>query len=110
MRKIMLATQNINKLKEFQTLLRPLNYQPFLPAKNLEVLETGTTFSANARLKAQAYGRFFRQPAIADDSGLCIDYLNGRPGIHSHRYAFNGFPAARQKILKLMHRLPQSQR
>lgn len=108
--KIMLATQNNHKLKEFQTLLKPNNYQPFLPSKKFEVLETGLTFSANAILKAKAFGRFFNVPVMADDSGLCIDYLNGQPGIHSHRYAVNGFPAARLKILKLMRQLPQSQR
>ena len=108
--KIMLATQNKAKLKEFQALLKPLNYQSFLPSKNLPVLETGQTFSANAILKAKAYGRFFGLPVIADDSGLCIDYLNGQPGIHSHRFAVSGFSAARKKILKLMQHLPRSQR
>ncbi|MCG2691200.1 RdgB/HAM1 family non-canonical purine NTP pyrophosphatase [Microgenomates group bacterium] len=108
--KIMLATQNKDKLKEFQILLRPFHYQPLLPPKNLKVLETGQTFRANALLKAKAYSRFFNLPAVADDSGLCIDYLNGRPGINSHRFALNGFPAARQKILKLMQHLPRSQR
>ena len=106
----MLATQNKDKLKEFQALLKPLNYQPFLPPKNLPVLETGQTFKANAVLKAKAYGRFFNLPVIADDSGLCIDYLNGQPGIHSHRFAINGFSAACKKILKLLHHLPQSKR
>lgn len=108
--KIMLATQNINKLKEFQALLRPFHYQPILPSKSLSVLENGQTFKANALLKAKAYARFFNLPAVADDSGLCIDYLNGRPGINSHRFALNGFPAARQKILKLMQHLPRLQR
>ncbi|MBU1499469.1 RdgB/HAM1 family non-canonical purine NTP pyrophosphatase [Patescibacteria group bacterium] len=110
MNKIMLATQNKDKLKEFQALLRPFHFHPIPPPKKLPVLETGNTFRANALLKAKAYGRFFGLPVIADDSGLCIDYLNGRPGINSHRFALNGFPAARQKILKLMQHLPQSQR
>lgn len=108
--KIMLATQNKDKLKEFQTLLRPFHYQPILPPKKLAVLETGQTFKANAILKAKAYARFFNLPVIADDSGLCIDYLNGRPGINSHRFALNGFSAARQQILKLMQHLPRSQK
>ncbi len=108
--KIMLATQNKDKLKEFQTLLRPFHCQPTLPPKKLAVSETGQTFKANAILKAKAYARFFNLPVIADDSGLCIDYLNGQPGIHSHRLAINGFSAARKKILKLMQPLPRSQR
>lgn len=108
--KIMLATQNKDKLKEFQTLLKPYNFHPLLPSKNLPVPETGKTFKANALLKARAYAWFFGLPVIADDSGLCIDYLNGQPGINSHRFALNGFPAARRKILKLLQPLPHSQR
>lgn len=108
--KIMLATQNKDKLKEFQALFQPFHYQPLLPPKKLEVLETGQTFSANALLKAKAYARFFGLPVIADDSGLCIDYLNGQPGIHSRRLAIDGFSAARRKLLKLMQHLPRSQR
>lgn len=108
--KIMLATQNKDKLKEFQALLRPFHFHPLLPSKNLNVPETGQTFSANALLKARAYARFFGLPVIADDSGLCIDYLDGRPGINSHRFAANGFPAARREILKLMRHLPRLQR
>ena len=91
-------------------MFQPFNYQPILAPKNLEVLETGKTFSANAILKAKAYARFFNLPVIGDDSGLCIDYLNGRPGLHSHRLALNGFSVARQKILQLMNHLPQPQR
>jgi len=109
-KKIMLATQNKDKLKEFQILFKPYNFHPFLPSKRLSVPETGQTFSANALLKAKAYARFFNLPVVADDSGLCIDYLNGQPGIHSHRFALNGFPAARRKILKLMRHLPRSRR
>lgn len=108
--KIMLATQNKDKLKEFQTLFQPFHYQLLLPPKKLAVLETGQTFSANAFLKAKAYARAFGLPVIADDSGLCIDYLNGRPGINSHRFALNGFSIARKKILQLMNHLPRSQR
>lgn len=108
--KIMLATQNKDKLKEFQALLQPFHFHPLLPSKKLPVLETGQTFRANALLKAKAYSRFFNLPVIADDSGLCIDYLNGRPGINSHRFALNGFPAARRKILTLLRPLPRSQR
>jgi len=108
--KIMLATQNKDKLKEFQALLKPDNFCLLLPPKNLQVLETGQTFTANALLKAKAYARFFNLPVIADDSGLCVEYLNGQPGIHSHSFAINGFPAARKKILKLMRHLPCFQR
>ena len=108
--KIMLATQNKDKLKEFQILLRPFHFHPILPSKKLPVAETGQTFKTNALLKAKAYGRLFNLPVIADDSGLCIDYLNGQPGINSHRFALNGFPTARRKILKLMDRLSRPER
>lgn len=108
--KCILATQNRDKLKEFKTLFKPFPYQLILPAINLQVLEIGKTFQSNSILKAKAYGQYFGLPVIADDSGLCIDFLNGRPGVHSHRFAVNGFSAARKNILKLMQGLPRSQR
>ncbi len=92
MRKIVLATQNKGKIAEFERLLAEF-------AKDIEVLglrdfpempeidETGTTFAQNALLKAQGVCEYTNLPALADDSGLCIDYLNGAPGIFSARWA-----------------------
>ena len=88
---IIIATKNTGKVKEFKSILAPLNievtslldFSP--PLKDIE--ETGKTFEDNARLKAETIGKLTDQPVIADDSGLIIDALNGRPGIYSARFA-----------------------
>lgn len=92
MRQIVLATQNQGKIKEFERLLAQfasdiqvlgLNEFPDLP----DVDETGSTFIENSLLKSREVSDFTGLPAIADDSGLCIDYLNGEPGIFSARWS-----------------------
>jgi XTP/dITP diphosphohydrolase len=90
---IVVATRNAGKLREFQSLLRPLNYEIRSLADfaaetgNVEIEESGDTFVENARLKAAGYSRLIPFPVLADDSGLEVDALGGRPGIHSARYA-----------------------
>ena len=90
---IVIATRNAGKLREFQTLLRPLNYDIrsladfAADAEGVEIVESGSTFAENARLKAVGYSRLIPFPVLADDSGLEVDALGGRPGIHSARYA-----------------------
>lgn len=86
-----LATNNMKKLAEMQRILSPLDIN-VVTAKTLgieleDVEETGTTFEENARLKATAACKETNMPAIADDSGLCVDYLNGAPGIFSARFS-----------------------
>ena len=86
-----LATNNMKKLAEMQRILSPLGIN-VVTAKTLgieleDVEETGTTFEENARLKATAAYKETNMPAIADDSGLCVDYLDGYPGIYSARFA-----------------------
>lgn len=86
-----LATNNMKKLAEMQRILEPLGIN-VVTAKMLgitleEVEEDGDTFEANARIKASAACRETNMPAIADDSGLCVDYLDGAPGIFSARFA-----------------------
>lgn len=86
-----LATNNMKKLAEMQRILSPLGIN-VVTAKTLgieleDVEETGTTFEENARLKATAACKETNMPAIADDSGLCVDYLNGAPGIFSARFS-----------------------
>ena len=92
MRKIVLATQNRGKIAEFERLLaqyaadiQVLGLKDFPDMPDIE--ETGNTFQANALLKARGVCEFTNLPALADDSGLCIDYLNGDPGIFSARYS-----------------------
>lgn len=86
-----LATNNMKKLAEMQRILSPLGIN-VVTAKMLgitleEVEEDGQTFEDNAKIKAYAACKATNMPAIADDSGLCVDYLDGAPGIFSARFA-----------------------
>ena len=86
-----LATNNVKKLAEMQRILSPLGIN-VVTAKMLgitlpEVVEDGDTFEANAKIKAESACKITGLPAIADDSGLCVDYLDGYPGIYSARFA-----------------------
>ncbi|MFO8038796.1 MAG: RdgB/HAM1 family non-canonical purine NTP pyrophosphatase [Sodalinema sp.] len=87
---LIVATGNPGKLKEMQQYLQDtdwdLHWDLQLKPAALEVDETGTTFADNARLKAATVAQATGQWAIADDSGLAVDALDGRPGIHSARY------------------------
>lgn len=86
-----LATNNMKKLAEMQRILSPLGIN-VVTAKMLgitleEVEEDGDTFEANAKIKALNACRATNMPAIADDSGICVDYLDGAPGIFSARFS-----------------------
>lgn len=86
-----LATNNMKKLAEMQRILAPLGIN-VVTAKMLgitlpEVVEDGDIFEANAKIKAESACKITGLPAIADDSGLCVDYLDGYPGIYSARFA-----------------------
>lgn len=91
MKEIIVATKNKGKAKEFQTLFAPYNIE----AKSLldltehipVIAETGDTFSENARIKAETISKIVNRPVIADDSGIVIDALDGKPGVFSARYA-----------------------
>lgn len=88
MTKIVLASNNEGKLKEFQHLFETANIN-IVPQKNFQigsVEETGTTFVENAIIKARYAAEKSGLPAIADDSGLEVDALSGRPGVYSARY------------------------
>ena len=87
--KLVLASKNQKKLVEMQRILSDLGVEVVLQADlgiDVDVEETGTTFTENATLKAKAVMEASGLPAIADDSGLCVDWLNGAPGIYSARY------------------------
>ncbi|MEM6256354.1 MAG: RdgB/HAM1 family non-canonical purine NTP pyrophosphatase [Cyanobacteria bacterium P01_D01_bin.156] len=83
---VIVATGNPGKLKEMQVYLTPLGWDLKLKPKEIDVDETGTTFIENARLKAKEVAIATNQWAIADDSGLQINALNGAPGLYSARY------------------------
>ena len=91
--KFVLATHNPGKLREMSAILAELGVEVVSPAAlgiPVDVEETGTTFLENALLKAKAICRAANLPAIADDSGLCVDALNGAPGVYSARYGGEG--------------------
>ena len=90
---VVVATKNAGKVKEFAHALQKLGKAvvslhdyPSIP----DIIEDGDTVAANARLKAKATGDALGVPALADDSGLCVDALEGRPGVYSARYAGEG--------------------
>ncbi|RFB79230.1 RdgB/HAM1 family non-canonical purine NTP pyrophosphatase [Methylovirgula sp. 4M-Z18] len=87
--KVVLATHNAGKLREMRELLGPHGID-LVSAGELglpEPDETGSTFAENAHIKARAAARAAQLPAISDDSGLCVDALDGAPGIYSARWA-----------------------
>ena len=92
MKKIVLATANTHKVIEFQRILNELLPDLELVAASQfpgvpEIEENGSTFAENALIKARAINEFTNLPALADDSGLVVEALNGAPGIFSARYA-----------------------
>ena len=88
---MILASNNAHKLEEFRAIFADMGIE-IIPQSaagcHFEVDETGETFEENAYLKAIAVTRATGQPAVADDSGLVVDALNGEPGIYSARYGF----------------------
>ncbi len=90
MKEVIIATHNPGKVKEFKEILEPRGYDVKSLAEigfTEEIEETGHTFEENAILKAEAVAKAVNKMVIADDSGLSIDNLGGRPGVYSARYA-----------------------
>ena len=89
--KIVLASSNPHKVKEInaivQSLFEKMDIEFILPPEGFDPVEDGETFEENSLIKARAAWELGRTWTLADDSGLCIDALNGAPGIHSARYA-----------------------
>ena len=85
-RKLIVATSNPGKVREMAKYLTGLAWELELKPQELEIAETGTTFMANARIKASEVAKALGEWAIADDSGLVVKALNGAPGIYSARY------------------------
>ncbi len=106
-----IATHNKNKLNELERILTPLQIH-IATAQLDEVDETGSTFAENAFLKAYAACRQTGKPAVADDSGLMVDALNGAPGVYSARYAGEGASDMDriQKLLLNLKDVPQEKR
>lgn len=114
---LLFATNNKNKAKEVEEALKKINF-PIRVITNQDldnpphVLETGTTFLANAKLKAHEMADFSHLPTLADDSGLCVDELNGAPGVHSARYGGEAHNDARNnaKLLAELGGVPKEKR
>lgn len=90
MQRLYVATTNDHKADEIRAILAPLGIEVLRPTDLDDVVEDGTTFRANALLKARAAATALGAPALADDSGLVVDVLDGEPGVHSARYAGEG--------------------
>lgn len=114
--RVILASNNENKLREMQQILSPLGWE-ILRQKDvglhLDPDENGETFEDNSRIKAEAVMQASGLPAIADDSGVSVDALNGAPGVHSARYggaACNTDEDRNQFLLKNMEQVPDGSR
>ena len=101
--KLVLASKNEKKLKEMNEILSAMGVEVCLQADvgvDVGVEETGSTFEENSLLKARAVMEASGLPAVADDSGLCVDALNGAPGVYSARYGGEGLDdAGRYRML-----------
>jgi XTP/dITP diphosphohydrolase len=113
MKKIILASNNKGKIREFNTMLDGLYEVISMSDRQVEeVPETGLTFVENALIKARNASEQSGLPALADDSGIVVDALGGEPGIYSARYAGNhgDDEANTQKLLDQMHVIPEGER
>jgi XTP/dITP diphosphohydrolase len=113
-RRIVLASANLGKVREFNALLRNLDLE-VVPQSGFgvpEIQENGLTFVENAILKARNAAQHTALPAIADDSGLEVDALNGAPGIYSARFAGAGASDRDniEKLLSLLQDVPEERR
>src|SRR5262245_2100830 len=103
MKKLVIATGNAGKVIEIRSGLGEIEgwvlelIRPGTPG----IEETGTTFKANAELKARHYSKYVNDLTLADDSGLCVDAMGGRPGVHSARYA----PDPPSRIARLLREM-----
>ncbi|MCL2178290.1 MAG: RdgB/HAM1 family non-canonical purine NTP pyrophosphatase [Proteobacteria bacterium] len=109
--RVVLASQNAGKLREFSTLFEGVAtlLTPAEVGLHLDIEESGASFAENAERKAQAFAEASKLPSLADDSGLCVDALQGRPGVHSARYASSDA----ERIARLLDELkgcPEGQR
>ncbi len=107
MEKIIIASNNAGKLREFRAILEPFGLEVVSQREAgfcQDVEETGTTFAENAAIKAKAVYAAMHCPVIADDSGLMVDALDGAPGVYSHRFAGEGATDA-DRNAKLLHEL-----
>ncbi len=111
-RRLIVATKNPGKVRELRALLAGLPLELISTDGMPDVEETGATFAENAELKARAAAAWSGSWALADDSGLEVDALGGRPGVHSNRFAGEGTTEAdrNRALLELLAAVPPSER
>lgn len=112
---VVLATSNLGKIDEFRSLIEGLPVTVLASVDlglSIDIEETGMTFEENALLKARAYATEASYPSIADDSGLCVDALDGRPGVYSARFGGLAHSATARNLLLLesLAGIPESER
>ena len=105
--KILIATNNNHKLKEYAEMFTPLGIEITSPKQeglDIDPLENGKTFEENSLLKAQSFKEHTSLPVLSDDSGLSIDALDGFPGIYSARFASEqgGNKIANERMIELL--------
>ena len=115
MKQVIVATKNAGKAKEFEHIFNQYNVvvKSLLDFEGIEeIVEDGQTFEENALIKARAIAKQFNQVVIADDSGLEVDALDGRPGVYSARYAGEGRndQANIEKVLSELEGVPTQNR
>ena len=112
MKELVLASHNAGKLRELQALLGDsIKIRSISEFSSVEPEETGLTFIENAILKARNACKISGLPALADDSGLTVDYLKGAPGIYSARYsATDGDAGNNRKLLEALQGVPDAER
>lgn len=113
--RMLVGSNNQHKIGEFRRILTPLGIEVVAPSEtgvDIEVVETGRTFSKNARIKAIAFRDVSGFPSVADDSGLMVDALGGEPGFYSARYGGPGLTDVDRNYLVLsrLGSLPSEQR
>ncbi len=112
-KELIFASHNAGKIKEITEILAPLNIavKSYKDIEIPDVEETGTTFAENSVLKSSQIAKLTGIVCIADDSGLCVDALDGAPGVYSARYAPNrDFDKGMEKLLKEMEESGNSSR
>lgn len=116
MMKVVLASKNAHKLVEIRQITDQFGFELVLQSElgvDIDVEENGTTFEENSMIKAKAVMEATGLPAIADDSGICVDALGGEPGIYSARYGFDDSLDDRGRLnllLKNTEKFPDGQR
>ena len=114
--KVILASKNKHKLEEISKITEKFGFELILQSQlgvDIDVEETGTTFEENSLIKAEAVMKATGMAAMADDSGICVDALNGEPGVYSARYGFDETLddwGRLQLLLKNMEAVPDGKR